>query len=101
MQSLEEMHIIGSPEAAQAGPATPWMLMVSMASQSFDFGFQEWAAWSSGNLPWLNVHHLHRANKDLFYQTCAECGAAQALAGGTWDPEEDIMVPAAQTHTNL
>lgn len=69
MQSLVEMHIIGSQEAAQAGPAAPWMLMVSIASQSFDFGFQEGAAWSSGNLAWLNLHHLDRANKDFFYQT--------------------------------
>lgn len=39
MQSLEEMHIIGSQEEEQTGPATPWMLMVFIASQSFDFGF--------------------------------------------------------------
>lgn len=69
MQSLEEMHVIATQEAEQAGPATPWMLMVSIASQSFDFGFQEGAVWSSGNLAWLNLHHLDRANEDLFHQT--------------------------------
>lgn len=39
MQSLEEMYITDPQGAVQAGPAMSWMLIVSIASQRFDFGF--------------------------------------------------------------